>query len=198
MSSSQRKKERRRMRYERNVRKEIEHKNQAWAEGKLIEENHNQGPYSAQYTIALSERLVQYVNQERDKALNMEPGSFIDKRTQEPLSKDEVYVRGFRKYKMKIQDLILYWNPEVPRNRDYEYLKNLIVNKKLYVKEGQSWYTEIGGIKKSKVNGKNALYEFIAEHMAELRQKLFEDGHYDLLNFDKVSEEDTKVAEVED
>ena len=42
------------MRYERNVRKEIEHKNQAWAEGKLIEENHNQGPYSAQYTIALS------------------------------------------------------------------------------------------------------------------------------------------------
>ena len=126
MSSSQRKKERRRMRYERNVRKEIEHKNQAWAEGKLIEENHNQGPYSAQYTIALSERLVQYVNQERDKALNMEPGSFIDKRTQEPLSKDEVYVRGFRKYKMKIQDLILYWNPEVPRNRDYEYLKNLL------------------------------------------------------------------------
>ena len=81
---------------------------------------------------------------------------------------------------------------------NYEYLKNLIVNKKLYVKEGQSWYTEIGGIKKSKVNGKNALYEFIAEHMAELRQKLFEDGHYDLLNFDKVSEEDTKVAEVED
>ena len=73
------------MRYERNVRKEIEHKNQAWAEGKLIEENHNQGPYSAQYTIALSERLVQYVNQERDKALNMEPGSFLDKKTQEPL-----------------------------------------------------------------------------------------------------------------
>ena len=126
MSNSQRKKERRRMRYERNVRKEIEHKNQAWAEGKLIEENHNQDPYSAQYTIALSERLVQYVNQERDKALNMEPGSFIDKRTEQPLSKDEVYVRGFRKYKMKIQDLILFWSPDVPKNRDYEYLKNLL------------------------------------------------------------------------
>ena len=53
MSSSKRKKERRRMRYERNVRKEIEHKNQAWNDGKLIEENHNQGPYSQQYTIAV-------------------------------------------------------------------------------------------------------------------------------------------------
>ena len=59
MSSSKRKKERRRMRYERNVRKEIEHKNQAWNDGKLIEENNNQGPYSEQYTIAVSERLFQ-------------------------------------------------------------------------------------------------------------------------------------------
>lgn len=126
MSSSKRKKERRRMRYEKHVRAEIEHKKQAWEEGKLIEENHNQGPYSPEYTIALSERLVQYVNQERDKALNMEPGSILDKRTQEPLSKDEVYVRGFRKYKMKIQDLILYWNPTVQRNNDYYYLKTLL------------------------------------------------------------------------
>ena len=44
MSSSKRKKERRRMRYERNVRKEIEQKNQAWNDGKIIEENNNQGP----------------------------------------------------------------------------------------------------------------------------------------------------------
>ena len=83
MSSSKKKKERRRMRYERNVRKEIEHKNQAWNDGKLIEENHNQGPYSEQYTIAVSERLFQYVNQERDRSLQTETPA-------------EEYIRGFR------------------------------------------------------------------------------------------------------
>lgn len=114
------------MRYERNVKKEIDHKNQAWQEGKLIEENHNQDPYSPEYTLALSERLVQYVNQERTKAETMIPGSILDKKTELPLSSDEVFVRGFRKYKMKIQDLILYWNPRVPRNNDYYYLKTLI------------------------------------------------------------------------
>ena len=45
MSSSKRKKERRRMRYERNVRKEQEYKKMMWETGqKLIEENHNGGP----------------------------------------------------------------------------------------------------------------------------------------------------------
>lgn len=129
MSSSKRKKERRRMRYERNVRKEIEHKNQAWAEGKLIEENHNQGPYSAQYTIALAERLYQYVGQERDKAIKVANGELdpiLDKKTQEVLSPAEIYVRGFRKYKMKVQDMILHWNPEVPKNEYYEFLKKTI------------------------------------------------------------------------
>ena len=53
MSSSKRKKERRRMRYERNVRKEIEYKKQAWESGKLIEENHNGGSYSGPYSIEL-------------------------------------------------------------------------------------------------------------------------------------------------
>ena len=113
MSSSKKKEERRRMRYERNVRKEIEHKNRAWNDGKLIEENHNQGPYSEQYTIAVSERLFQYVNQERDRSLQTETPA-------------EEYIRGFRKYKMKIQDMILHWNPAVPKTPQYEYLKTTL------------------------------------------------------------------------
>lgn len=131
MSSSKRKKERRRIRYERNVRKEIEHKNQAWAEGKLIEENHNQGPYSEQYTVALCERLVQYVKQEYDRAYT--PGGRSETYivptnpiTGQPLTDDEIYVRGFRKYKMKIQDLILHWNPSVAKDSGYEWLKKLL------------------------------------------------------------------------
>ena len=128
MSGSNRKKERRRMRYERNVRKEIEYKNQAWEEGKLIEENHNQGPYSAQYTIDLAERLYKYVGQEKEKARQVELGNIVitDKLTKLPLNPDEVFVRGFQKYKMKIQDMILHWNPEVKKNNYYEYLKKIL------------------------------------------------------------------------
>ena len=128
MSGSNRKKERRRMRYERNVRKEIEYKNQAWKKGKLIEENHNQGPYSAQYTIDLAERLYKYVGQEKEKAIQVELGNIVitDRLTKLPLNPDEVFVRGFQKYKMKIQDMILHWNPEVKKNNYYEYLKKIL------------------------------------------------------------------------
>jgi hypothetical protein len=113
MSSSKKKKERQRLRYEKNVQKEIVHKKHAWDNGKLIEENHNQGPYSENYTIALSQRLVQYISQERKRALQTETPA-------------QEYVRGFRKYKIKIQDLILHWNPLIPRGIEYNFLKTLL------------------------------------------------------------------------
>lgn len=113
MSSSKKKKERQRLRYEKNVQKETEHKKYAWDNGKLIEENHNQGPYSENYTIALSQRLVQYISQERERSLQTETPA-------------QEYVRGFRKYKIKIQDLILHWNPLIPRGIEYNFLKTLL------------------------------------------------------------------------
>lgn len=113
MSSSKRKKERRQQRYERNVQKEVTHKKEAWENGKLIEENHNQGPYSVDYTIAVSERLYKYILQEKERALISE-------------TPDVNFIKGFRKYKMKIQDMILHWNPEVPKTKQYESLKKLL------------------------------------------------------------------------
>lgn len=100
------KKERRKQRHERNIRKEQEYKKEAWDSGKLIEENHNQGPYSEQYTTDLSKRLLQYLGQ-HDKS-------------------DEEFIRGFRMYKGKIQDLILHWNPSVPKDHTYYTLKKLL------------------------------------------------------------------------
>lgn len=105
MSSSKRKKERRKERHERNIKDDITHKAQAWESGRLIEENHNQGPYSETYTAELCERLVQYVQEEFDKGNG---------------------VVGFRKYKMKIQDLILHWNSLVPKGPGYNWLKTLL------------------------------------------------------------------------
>ena len=100
------KKERRKQRHERNIKKEQEYKKAAWDSGKLIEENHNQGPYSEQYTIDLTERLYKYLGQHEES--------------------DEEFIKGFRKYKMKIQDLILHWNPSVPKDSPYLGLKKLL------------------------------------------------------------------------
>lgn len=114
MSSSIKKKERRKQRYERNVQKEQLHKEEAWQSGKLIEENHNRKSYSSEYTIALSKRLKEYLLQEYQKSIM----------TKVP---DVEFVRKFRKYRMKIRDLILLWSPDVPETlEEYEFLKGLI------------------------------------------------------------------------
>jgi hypothetical protein len=78
-----------------------------------------------------------------------------------------------------------------------EYLKRLIEDKKLYTKSGMSWYTNIGGIE-CKLNGKEAVAQFIEDHFEELREKLFAEGHYDLISFEGVSEEERNKATDED
>jgi hypothetical protein len=107
------KKIRRQLRHERNIKKDQDYKKEAWESGKLIEENHNSGPYTSDYTIELSERLVQYILQERNKAM----------KDSEPERK---FVESFRKYKKKIQTLILHWSPIVPENQEYNFLKELL------------------------------------------------------------------------
>lgn len=72
-----------------------------------------------------------------------------------------------------------------------EYLKRLIDDKKLYTKSGISWYDSIAGIP-CKVNGKDAFYKFIEENFVEIRQKLFLDGQYDLINLQGVINVDDK------
>lgn len=114
MSSSKRKKERRKMRYERNVQKEVEYKKQAWESGKLIEENHNGGPYSAQYSIELGERLYNIIQNYRLQCLSPEGGG------------NELFIQKFRLYRKKIRDFILHWNPDTPKTEAYNYLKSAI------------------------------------------------------------------------
>ena len=114
MSSSKRKKERRRMRYERNVRKEIEYKKQAWESGKLIEENHNNGPYSGPYSIELGERLYNIIQRYRSECLAPDGGG------------NEKFVYRFRLYRMKIRDFILHYSPDIPKTPAYNYLKAAI------------------------------------------------------------------------
>lgn len=99
MSNRENKKLRRKKRHERNVNREIVHKNTAWSGGKLLEENHNGGPYSKNYTMALTDRLMIYIAQAWD-------GEDYKR-----------YLENFRKYKQKVITLLLHWSPEV--SKDY-------------------------------------------------------------------------------
>lgn len=114
MSSSKRKKERRRLRYERNVRKEIEHKKAAWESGKLIEENHNNGPYSGNYSIELGERLLSIILNYKNQCEAPEGGG------------NERFIRLFRLYRIKIRDFIIHFNPDIPKTDAYICLKGAI------------------------------------------------------------------------
>lgn len=66
-----------------------------------------------------------------------------------------------------------------------EYLKRLILDKELYTKSGQSWYNSIGGIE-CKVNGKEELLKFVENNFESIREKLFMEGQYDLINLQGV------------
>lgn len=105
--------ERRRARHEKNVVEEKEYKKEAWTRGKLIEENHNGGPYSPEYTRDISSRLVTRISNAREDAY----------KTDNPNASFLVY---FRALKRKIQDTIIHWNPIVPKFNEYHFLKGLL------------------------------------------------------------------------
>lgn len=75
-----------------------------------------------------------------------------------------------------------------------EYLKRLIEDKKIYTRTGVSWYSSIGGIE-CRVNGKPGFSKFIEENFEEIRQKMFLDGHYDLINLQGVLDVEDKNGE---
>lgn len=113
MSNKENKKRRRLERHIRNKNKEIAYKEEAWKKGKLIEENHNNGPYSPSYSLELGERLCSIMKD-------------IYQKMEEQEDKETYAIFRFRSYRKKIQDYILHYSPESPKNRSYEFLKKLI------------------------------------------------------------------------
>jgi hypothetical protein len=113
MSNKENKKRRRLERHIRNKNKEIAYKEEAWKKGKLIEENHNNGPYSLEYSLELGDRLCSIMKDIRSKMEEQE-------------DKETYAIFRFRSYRKKIQDYILHYNPGAPKNETYEFLKRLI------------------------------------------------------------------------
>lgn len=102
------KKERRQERHKKNIEKEIKYKQEAWSAGKIIEPNHNGGSYPGDYSIEVGKRLKSKIY----------PGS-------RNFTAEE-YISKFRLWKMKIQDFILHYSPEIPKSSEYLYLKHLL------------------------------------------------------------------------
>lgn len=118
MTNSKKKKERRKLRYLRNIRKEVEYKKDAWEKGKLIEENHNNGPYSPEYSVELGNRLYNIIQSFKEQAFNNSSLNSVQK--------NEFLLIKFRMYRIKIRDFILHYNPIIPKSKEYNYLKSLI------------------------------------------------------------------------
>lgn len=118
MTNSKKKKERRKLRYLRNIRKEVEYKKDAWENGKLIEENHNNGPYSPKYSIELGNRLYEIIKSFKEQAFSNSSLNSVQK--------NEFLLIKFRMYRIKIRDFILHYNPIIPKSEEYNYLKSLI------------------------------------------------------------------------
>lgn len=116
-NKSKNKKERRYQRYLRNKKKDEDHKKEAWEQGKLIEPNHNNGPYPVDYSIELGSRLRSIMTGKKEYILLTDD----DKN----LTKNDRFIEEFRKYRLKIRDYLIHYNPEAPKNEDYMYLIEL-------------------------------------------------------------------------
>ena len=96
---------RRLKRHVKNSEKQYNQQQTDWNSGKLLKENKNSGPYSVLYTLELCQRLY-LILQKYSKTSN-----FID---------------WFRKYKVRVIDLILNWNPSADKNLEYGILKHTL------------------------------------------------------------------------
>lgn len=102
MSSSKAKKERRKARHERNKAKDIETKICSWNRGKLIEENHNNKYYSPEFSLIMANRIAENIK---------------------PYTEDK---NSFFFYKKKAIKLILLYNPDIEKNKNYYYIKKIL------------------------------------------------------------------------
>ena len=108
---------RKNQRHLKNKKQDADYKKEMWIGGKkLIEENHNNKPYSAEYSIELGSRLLSILKDIYLKSLEYED---------QKLKSDYTLIR-FRAYRKKIQDFILHYNPGISKTEDYEILKYLL------------------------------------------------------------------------
>lgn len=91
----------------RKIKKEqrkLKQKQEQEASGKLIEENHNGGYYSPEFTEKALQRFL--------KDLGEWEGEYLTR-----------YIQCMR---LKYQTLLLKWSPEIPRNKGFYFLMSIL------------------------------------------------------------------------
>lgn len=112
-------KEKRRKRYEINVKKEINYKNREWNKGRLILKKPLDSPYLHEdICLALEKRLVDCIKAEKQEVLSSFSNSGL---TAQQIT--EMIIKRYRKYKQKSIYLILHYNPTLKKTKNYQYLK---------------------------------------------------------------------------
>ena len=130
MSSSLNKKQRRKERHLKRKAATESHNKKMWEEGKkLIEpEYSSDGFYPESYSIELGIRLYNIIVSFRDRVIS--DGIIHDPRypddQEKVLSPNDRMLYYFRKYRKKIRDFIILYNPNIPETKEFLYLKRAI------------------------------------------------------------------------
>ena len=121
---------RRKERHEKRKSAEQAYKKKMWEEGKkLIEPEYSaEGHYPADYSIELGKRLVSIIQGFRDRVIK--EGTIHDPRVPEDVEKylgpNDRIIYFFRKYRIKIRNFIILYNPDIPETNEFLYLKRAI------------------------------------------------------------------------
>lgn len=106
---------RRKLRKEKNIRKLEQDKIRAKEAGRIIEENHNGGPYSINFCNELSDILCKKMEITRN-------------------------IRDFQCIKDHMRNLVVKWNPDLPYSSQYFMFKELL---EIYwdseIKDNETW-----------------------------------------------------------
>ena len=119
-------KERRKERHLKRKANDAAYKKEMWEEGKkLIEpEYSSSGYYPPDYSIELGERLYQIFKSYKDHVIQV--GDVEDRNGNGIFSKEERFMEYFRRYKEKIRDFLILYNPSIPESVEFSYLKRLL------------------------------------------------------------------------
>lgn len=120
---------RRQARHEKRKAADQEHKRKMWEDGKkLIEPEYSSlGFYPEDYSIELGKRLVSIIQSFRDRVI--QGGDIEDPRYPgegKILTQADQIIFYFQKYRIKIRNFIILYNPNIPETQEYLYLKKAI------------------------------------------------------------------------
>jgi hypothetical protein len=142
-SKSQRKKQRRLERHQKNIQKGETQKQESWESGRLIKPQ--MSTYNSQWPEEtcreFGERLVSRIKEYKQRVASGEFDDFeLPSTPGVKYTRPELFVLKFRLYKRKAIDYILHYNQNIPKTPDYYYIKQAL---EIYWDTPEELYTKL-------------------------------------------------------